>query len=111
MKRERKNYSRGEREVMVITALAVHIQHGNDNRITAYKLARLIGMTPCPRFYDILRQMVVDGKLDTFSRPNRGKWTTWFYELPKGSYTPPKKSHTVSVKVKGRQVDQLELWT
>lgn len=108
---KRKAYSRVERETMIIQEFAKHIQDGGENEFTAYQIAKRLDVRASCHLYAILRGMVAAGKLDTYSRPNAGHWTTWFYALPKGSYIPPKKSHKIALKAKGVLVGQLELFS
>jgi hypothetical protein len=107
---KRKAFSRAERETMIIQKFAEEIQHEKPNEMTAYAIARKLDIRASKHLYDILRGMEEAGKLEAFMRPNKGRWTTWYYCLPEGSYTPPKK-RTASVKNKGVLVGQLELWS
>lgn len=107
----RKAYSRAERKQQIIMTLAARIQKGGENKMSAYKLARALDMNASPHFYSILKEMVHEQLLDVEIYPNPGKWVTWYWSLPKGSYTPPKKSHTIAVKTKGRVVGQMELFS
>jgi len=109
--RQRKAFSRGERMTQVITAIAIDIQKGLPNQLTAYDLARKLDITPSTKFYEILREMVACGHLDTFTRPNSGKWTTWYFALPEGSYNPPRRKPQIKIYNRGKLVNQLELFS
>lgn len=111
MKYQRRAYSRGERENMITMAFAYHIQKGGSNRLTMYSIARKIGLVPTIHIMKILKGMAVDGKL-TFEVVKRsGRWDTFVWSLPDGSFTTPKKERTIEVKARGKVVAQLELWT
>lgn len=104
-----KSLSRAERENSILVAFAIAIRNGQPNEMTAYKIARRLGLEPSSHLNNILRGMVASGQLDTYSRPNSGRWTTWFYALPEGSYHAPKK-RKIAIKAKGAAVGQLELF-
>lgn len=108
--KQRLNYSREVRAAMIVIAFAIEIQQGRINEMTAYAIAKKLGMRPSTHLNSILREMVASGQLDTYTRPNKGRWTTWYYCLPEGSYTPPTKARTATIKSKGKKVGQLELW-
>lgn len=106
---KKKAFSRAEREVMIVALFALEISKGEPNEMTMYKIAKKLGLSPSAHLSRILSQMVVDGKLDTYTRPNKGRWTTWFYCLPEGSYVKPKK-RMIAIKRNGVLEGQLELW-
>lgn len=109
--KNRKNYSREEREVMIVSAFAVEIQHRRPNKMTAYQIAKKLGITASTHLNGILQQMVADGRLNAAIEPNPGRWTTRFYDLPEGTYTPPKSIRSIVFKQNGKFVDQLDLWS
>ena len=104
--------SRAAREGMILMAFALEQQRWNNNELSAYDIARKIGMTPTsPRFRDILSTMVKDGKLHAFECKTKSTGVNngvrFVYRVPQ-SYEPKKRE--IAIKSNGRAVGQLELF-
>lgn len=106
------NFSREERKRMIVMAFLVDIQQRQGGEMTSYRIARKIGVSPSSHLRSILAEMVRDGILECWLSSNiPGRWDTVKYRLPKGSYVDPhEKKRVVTVKAKGKPVDQLELF-
>jgi len=99
-----RSYSREERKVQIIAALAIMVQHGKKPELTMYGIAKKLDMRPSTHLLRILREMVTDGLLNyhtEFHRPNmqKGVW-----ELPLQSYRYPEKIERVIKIMRGGMV-------
>ena len=104
-----KAYSRAERQTMIIQTLAIDVQHGRPPRCTVASMARRLGLEPSTHLRKIMGEMVEQGRLwavSVYHRENRDKV---IYSLPPGSYKEP-RGRTVSLKLNGRNVGELELF-
>lgn len=108
--RRRRAFSRVERETMIITTFAIAIQRGFPNELTMYDIARALDMSPSMHLMRILWDMEKTLKLTVKMVDRRGRYSTWMWSLPEGSYHHPRRNRTIALNVRGKQVDQLELF-
>lgn len=95
-----RRYTLEERCVMVETALAIMAQKGSKPEATAYTIAKRLDMSACKRVYDILSEMVAQGRLTTREVAHRPNVQKKLYALPEGSYKLPKVQNRV-IKING----------
>lgn len=105
----RKNYSKEERKVMIVTMFAIAIQNGGERWLTPYQIARRIGMTNCPSFRHFMTELEDEGQIVRREMTKHGRWNGHQFSLTPGTFTEPKK-RTIALKVNGKQEGQLELW-
>lgn len=63
-KRERKAYTKEERKMQILGAIAVNVQSGGSWWLTATDIANRLHMTPSTHLRLIIAEMVVEGQLD-----------------------------------------------
>lgn len=104
--------SRVDRHRQIITYLMEKYRRHGITFVTAYDIARGIGMRPTsPAFRAHLKAAVDDGLLDADVVPNAGKWKTYGYSLPKEAREGlDQLKRKVAVKSKGVPVGQLSLF-
>lgn len=103
--------SRGARESMIQIAFLLSAQRTGANELTAYDIARKIGMTAqSPRFRDILSTMVISGKLHVREVQTKSTGVNggvrFMYRIDE-SLLPKKRE--VAIKANGKQIGQLSL--
>lgn len=109
---EVKAMSRAGRINQIKMALLLHEQRTNANELTAYDIARKIGMrAEGPRFREILSGMVRDKqiRLRTVKNGPENKVTAFKAWYSLFDQDKPNKRE-IKVKKAGRNVDQLELF-
>lgn len=109
-KNARKNYTKSEREDMIIMSFAIAVQNGRERWVTPYAIAERIGMTNCPSFRAILNNLLEQGEIDRRKADKPGRWGAWEYMLPDGSFSEPHKHRFISINIGGRKAGQLELF-
>ena len=106
------NYSRAERKWQVKQAIAISNQRGMGSELTAYRIARALGMKPSMHVTRILAEMVASGDLKcrkVVGRP--GRWDTFVYSWPEYEvFNSAPKKREIAIKANGKQVGQLELF-
>ncbi len=105
------NYSRADRKKQIIMMIALSTARGKGDELTAYRIARAIGMQPSMHVMRILAEMVVEGKLQCRMITDRsGRWDTFMYRLSdsikSSAHVQPRE---IAVKKNGVQVGQLRL--
>jgi hypothetical protein len=105
----RKNYTKEEREAMILTVLATAIKYEDERWLTPYQIARRIGMTNCPSFRHFIASLEEKGLLTRREMVKRGRWKGHQFSLTPGTFQEPRK-RSISLRVNGRQEGQLELW-
>lgn len=109
---EVKAMSRAGRFNQIKMAIALHHQRTNAPELSAYDIARKIGMrAESPQFRGILSDMVRDGQLamrvvDTSSTNKVAKFKAWYSLID--ADTPKKRE--VAIKSKGKLVGQMRLF-
>jgi len=102
----RKNYTRAEREAMVVTTFAIDIQHRDHKWLTSNEIARRLDMARNGRFKAMLDEMVLDGRLISRVDPYPKHWPGYQYKLAPGTYQEPTK-RTIKLSVKGKQWEEV----
>jgi len=104
-----KNYSRAERETMIIQTLALKVQKRLKPECTVAGMARSLGLEPSTHLRNIMNAMVEDERLNCEIKPHRKGWEKRVYSLPPGSYQEP-RARQIALKINGVKSGQLELW-
>lgn len=86
----RKNYTRAERETMVVTMFAIDVKHKAHDWLTSNQIARRLEMARCGRFKDMLDAMVLSGVLISRVDPSPKHWPGYQYKLAPGTYQEPR---------------------
>jgi len=76
---KRKAYSRGERESMILDVLYTMVGDGNEPYVTAYGMAKELGMNSAQHVRNIMEKMVKDGKLAYVQKQHRPGVTKRLY--------------------------------
>jgi len=80
---KRKAYSRGEREDMILNVFYSMVGDGLDPHMTAYEMARVLGMNSAQHVRNIMEQMVVDKRLSYTEQQHRpGVWKRIYIPFP-----------------------------
>lgn len=107
---KRKSFPRHDRELMVVQWFAIRVQNGNLEPATMPAIARGIGLEPSSHFARILNHMAEDRKLERTEIQKPGRWKGYQYMLFPGTYHAP-QPRQISLKIRGRDAGQLELFT
>lgn len=83
-------YSRAERKVQIVAAMAIMVQHGKSPDATMYQIAKKLDVRPSTHLLGILAEMVASGDLSVRYVQHRPNRTKGIYSLPEGSYSIPK---------------------
>jgi len=68
---KRKAYSRGEREGMILDVLYTMVGDGNEPCMTAYGMAKALGMNSAQHVRNIMENMVRDGRMEYIQKEHR----------------------------------------
>ena len=109
MGKKKRAYSREERMIQVKTQFAIWIQNGQKEWRTTYELCEALDLARSSKFQAILNEMVGDGVLVRRQIERPGRWTGYEYTLTPGTFQRPRR--TISLRLGGKQVDQLELFS
>jgi len=92
--------------------IALSMQRGQGHELTAYRIARAIGMKPSQHVTQMCAELCAEGKLRCRVDSKReGRWMTYWYALPDGATIENReKKRQIAVKSNGKQVGQLELF-
>lgn len=86
--KKRVAYTRGERELQILTAFTVQLQAGHDGKMTVADIARKLGITPSTKLRIIINDLVVGGLLEAereyLTVGGVCQFRVW-YSLPYGS--------------------------
>lgn len=106
-----KAYSREERRAMIIQSFAIMVQHGQDPRCTATRMARKLGLEPSTHFRSIMTEMAQEGVLCVEKVAHRSNRDKSVYSLPEGSYQELFHRRSIVINAKGKVAGQLELFS
>lgn len=84
-----KAFTRDERKVQIMAALAIKAQHGEPPRMTMYQLAKRLDMSPSTHLLNILKEMQSAGLLTCERQEHRPDVVRLVWWLPEGSYQLP----------------------
>lgn len=99
-----KAYSRDERKAQVIALLAIEAQHGREPKMTMYRIAKGLDMSPSNHLTKILKEMVVSGVLDCSQVIHRPGVNKAVWGLKRGTWAYPQKmTRTVRIMQGGEE--------
>jgi len=105
-------YKRSVRKQQIIKQLQVWHENRYATEATSYKLAKALDVRPSQKFRDILNEMVAEGDLVVHERIQAGRYPTKFYLLADRRIITEKFfRRTISVKSRGQNVGQLEMFS
>lgn len=105
-----KAYSRDERKVQVLQALAIKAQRGEQPRMTMYQIAKRLDLSPSTHLMNILKEMEEQGMLQSFTTTHRPNMRRRVWELKEGSYQLPMEAkREIPIKAKGEKVGVFSL--
>lgn len=109
---EVRSMNRAGRRNQILLAFAIQIRNGQGDEMTAYDIARKIGLRPTsPNFRDLISNMVMDGLLKCRQAPKDGRSVAG---KPRFIYSPvaglKPEGRTVKIRANGKQAGQMELF-
>lgn len=94
----------------IIILFAVQIQDGKKRWLTPNEIAAKLDLSRSPHLQYLLKRMVADGVLTYREVEKSGRWPGYEYTLSPGTFTEPRKSRVIPIRIKGRQAGQMELF-
>ena len=104
--RSRKNYTRAEREAMVLQTFAIDVQHREHKFLTPNQICKRLEITRWGGINRMLNDMVFDGRLICRESQRQGRWPGLEYKLAPGTYQEP-SPRTIKLSVKGKFWDEV----
>jgi len=106
------NHSRAERKVQIKMTIVQSMIRGQGDELTAYRIARAIGMKPSWHVTQLCAELCAEGKLKCRVDPGKSnRWKTYWYSLADGATIELReKKRSVVIKSNGKQVGQMELF-
>lgn len=109
-----KALAKEDRKNQILLAFAVELQAGREARMTSVDIARKIGLAPSKHVRDFIRELVIEGLLDSTKEPMTGAvGYRWVYTptdmLDTRNGKPKHEPRTILIKT--RKNGQLALFT
>jgi len=105
-----KTYSRYERKAQVIALLSVEAQHGRTPKMTMYRIAKGLDMSPSNHLTKILKEMVAAGLLDCSQAIHRPGVNKAIWGLKEGTWAYPQSMRRlITFNLNGKEKGVLSL--
>ena len=111
MKRKPKSYRREKRKEQIMNQFKIWYQKREPVLCTAYRIAKALDMTVQKPLYEMLEELVQEGKLTCHKGDQSGRWPTNFYAINPTSehYHEKFSSRRIVIKRNGKPAGQLEM--
>jgi len=97
----RRNFTREEREAMIVNIFAQDIRHRVHRWSTPNQLCNRMNIARSGKINALLQDMVLDGRLICKETVRPGRWPGYEYKLAPGMYQEPSR-RTVKLSIKGK---------
>lgn len=101
----RRAYSRAERKEQIYLALMVRVQRGQPPKMTMYKLAHALDMSPSTHLTKILQEMERDGLIEAVWVKHRPNMKKCVWQLKEGTWAWPEKVQRAINIMRGGKVE------